>query len=352
MRKQTAILHKTFDILLCFGMIAFVLSCGSSPDDPPDLPSQVEWTSSIQITGAIEVEGETVDIDSIGVVLDGVDIGYLPNSSLIDDIPLGSYPLSTYYLYENVTYMSSIQTVTLSYGKIAEINAYLTRADLRGWLSIHATIEGADADSFRIWIDGVNNGFGVNPRVISNIAEGSHKVGIARWLDDVLWENCLFDVIIIANDTADIPVIDLSKVEPLVDSKAPDLYCIDIDGERVRGSGGEQATTNNRMELTAVIRALESISGSFEPQEKHVFTDSKYVKNGITSWIHTWKKNWWLTSAKKPVKNTDLWRKLDTLDRTLHPQWFWVQGHAGNELNEECDALVQKEISLIRTSKS
>lgn len=230
MIKQINKPHNAIWILFCFGLSTFVIGCGSSPGDPPDLPLPVEWTSSIQITGVIDVDGDLVDVDSIGVVFNGEDLGYLPNSSMLEDILLGSYPLSTYYLYENVTYTSSVQTITVVYDLITEVEVHLTRADLRGWLSVQAKIEGEDADSLRVWIDGVDNGFGVNPRFISDIAEGFHKVSAARWLDDVLWEDCVLDVIVIANDTTDVPVIDLSRVEPVVNSKAPDLYCLDIEG--------------------------------------------------------------------------------------------------------------------------
>lgn len=110
-------------------------------------------------------------------------------------------------------------------------------------------------------------------------------------------------------------------------------------------SGGEQQTTNNRMELTAVIEALESINqlggavGAIE-----INTDSQYVKNGITQWIHTWKRNGWRTASKDPVKNKEFWVALDALAEKMPVTWKWVKGHAGIELNEKCDAMVRQEM--------
>jgi len=105
--------------------------------------------------------------------------------------------------------------------------------------------------------------------------------------------------------------------------------------------GGEAATTNNRMELTAVIRALEALK---RPSRVDVHTDSQYVQKGISEWIHTWKRKGWKTADKKPVKNEDLWRRLDEL-RTQHEvEWHWVRGHAGHPENERADKLANKGI--------
>ncbi|MFP4179174.1 MAG: ribonuclease HI [Spirochaetaceae bacterium] len=120
-----------------------------------------------------------------------------------------------------------------------------------------------------------------------------------------------------------------------------------LDGDRRRErSGGEARTTNNRMELTAVTKALETVQKEAELRGRkiHVYTDSQYVKNGISTWIHTWERNGWLTSAKKPVKNREYWQRLKELADSLDIQWNWVRGHAGNELNEVCDSMVQEEI--------
>ncbi|MDR1931100.1 MAG: ribonuclease HI [Treponema sp.] len=110
--------------------------------------------------------------------------------------------------------------------------------------------------------------------------------------------------------------------------------------------GAEGATTNNRMELLAVISALKALGG-FEdvPRQITVHTDSQYVQKGITEWIHTWKKNAWRTSDKKPVKNQDLWKELDALAGEFILRWQWVRGHAGNVYNERCDQLAQEAIS-------
>ena len=103
--------------------------------------------------------------------------------------------------------------------------------------------------------------------------------------------------------------------------------------------GGEALTTNNRMELTAVIEALASLK---RRANVAVYTDSEYVRNGITSWIHGWKTRGWRTADKKPVKNTDLWQKLDALAAQHHVQWHWVRGHAGDPGNERADGLANR----------
>lgn len=119
------------------------------------------------------------------------------------------------------------------------------------------------------------------------------------------------------------------------------------DNEELCLSGGEKNTTNNRMELTAAISALTTIVNNSKYQNRTIalFSDSQYVKNGITSWITNWKKNGWKTAAKKPVLNQDLWQKLDSLNNTLSIDWNWVKGHAGIKYNEMCDSLCQKEIA-------
>jgi Predicted dehydrogenases and related proteins len=118
------------------------------------------------------------------------------------------------------------------------------------------------------------------------------------------------------------------------------------DGKETLLSGGEKSTTNNRMELMAAISALSAAARNpdWKRRTVKVFSDSQYVKNGITSWITTWKKNGWLTSAKKPVMNRELWEELDELYSALTVEWSWVKGHAGVKYNELCDELCRKEI--------
>lgn len=103
--------------------------------------------------------------------------------------------------------------------------------------------------------------------------------------------------------------------------------------------GGEADTTNNRMELTAAIKALNALK---EPCEVDLYTDSVYVRNGISSWIDNWKANNWKTSAKKPVKNAELWQQLDEARLRHKVSWHWVKGHAGHPENERCDELARK----------
>jgi ribonuclease HI len=108
--------------------------------------------------------------------------------------------------------------------------------------------------------------------------------------------------------------------------------------------GGESMTTNNRMELTAVIRALEALKRACQVK---VYTDSVYVQKGITEWIHGWKARNWRTSDKKPVKNEDLWRELDALAQQHRIEWHWVKGHAGHTGNERADALANRGVETI-----
>ena len=115
-----------------------------------------------------------------------------------------------------------------------------------------------------------------------------------------------------------------------------------MDGETVLKerelNGGEAETTNNRMELLAAINALESLARS---SAITVVTDSTYVKNGVTGWIHGWKRNGWKTAAKKPVKNEDLWKRLDAATQRHNVTWEWVKGHAGHPENERADELAR-----------
>jgi ribonuclease HI len=109
--------------------------------------------------------------------------------------------------------------------------------------------------------------------------------------------------------------------------------------------GGEPSTTNNRMELTAVIRALESLT---RPCAVRLHTDSQYVQKGITEWIHSWKLRGWRTADKKAVKNADLWRRLDELAGRHEIKWIWVKGHAGDPGNERADELANLGVEQIQ----
>jgi len=116
-----------------------------------------------------------------------------------------------------------------------------------------------------------------------------------------------------------------------------------------KDKGGEKETTNNRMELTAVIMALRALKTmNNAPRQAAVLTDSQYVQKGITEWIRTWKRNSWRTSDKQPVKNKDLWEELDAIASEFPLKWEWVKGHAGNEYNEMCDAMTQEAIALLK----
>jgi len=119
----------------------------------------------------------------------------------------------------------------------------------------------------------------------------------------------------------------------------------------LKGSGRDRETTNNRMELKAVIESLHSLNDKCGGVMKEggrisvrIFTDSTYVKKGISEWIEKWVKNGWKTADKKDVKNRELWVELKSLSDMVNPEWKWVKGHSGNKWNEECDRLVRSEI--------
>ena len=113
--------------------------------------------------------------------------------------------------------------------------------------------------------------------------------------------------------------------------------------------GGEAHTTNNRMELMAAISALEALK---KPCTVDLYTDSQYLRQGITGWIHGWKKNGWRTADKKPVKNVDLWQRLDAALKTHDVRWHWVRGHAGHDANERADQLARDGIAMARLKQT
>jgi ribonuclease HI len=110
--------------------------------------------------------------------------------------------------------------------------------------------------------------------------------------------------------------------------------------------GGERSTTNNRMELLAAIRALESLK---RPCKVHLHTDSRYVQKGICEWVDSWKTRNWHTAGKKPVKNEDLWRLLDYLAQQHDIEWYWVRGHSGHNDNDRADELANRGVEMIAT---
>ena len=112
--------------------------------------------------------------------------------------------------------------------------------------------------------------------------------------------------------------------------------------------GGEPQTTNNRMEMTAVIEALRALK---KPVAAKVHTDSQYVQKGISEWIHGWKRRGWKTAGKDPVKNEDLWRELDSLAAQHEIEWIWVRGHAGHPENERADALARRGVEQARSGR-
>ena len=115
------------------------------------------------------------------------------------------------------------------------------------------------------------------------------------------------------------------------------------DNKKIQIKGSKKDTTNNQMELLAPIKALKKIPKGSNVQ---IFTDSKYVKSGITEWIHNWKKNGWKTANKQPVKNKDLWTELDLLTNEFKIKWIWVKGHSTDSLNNEVDLIAREAANL------
>ena len=123
---------------------------------------------------------------------------------------------------------------------------------------------------------------------------------------------------------------------------------LESGGHKKELKGGEISSTNNRMELMAAISGLESLK---YPSVVDIHTDSQYVRDGITKWINNWKRNGWRTASKEPVKNVDLWKRLDAALHTHKVRWHWVKGHAGHDLNERADELACEAIAEMRAGK-
>jgi ribonuclease HI len=125
-------------------------------------------------------------------------------------------------------------------------------------------------------------------------------------------------------------------------------YILRFGKHKKEGSGGVGHTTNNRMELTAAVRGLEALK---EPCEVEIVTDSEYLKNGITTWIHGWKRNGWRTKSKSPVVNQDLWQELDRLNSKHRTKWSWTKGHASHEDNNRADELATAAARAVRAER-
>lgn len=122
---------------------------------------------------------------------------------------------------------------------------------------------------------------------------------------------------------------------------------VDVNGERREVTGAEPETTNNRMELSAIIAGLRSLP---EPASVRIVTDSQYVVKGMTQWIHGWRRKGWRSASGSPVKNRDLWEQLDALARTHRVRWEWIRGHNGHPENERADTLAREAIRELEAS--
>jgi ribonuclease HI len=123
---------------------------------------------------------------------------------------------------------------------------------------------------------------------------------------------------------------------------------LEAGSHRKEIKGGETETTNNRMEMTAAIEALEALTG---PSDVDLFTDSSYLRGGITNWIKGWKKNGWRTAARKPVKNVELWQRLEQAEERHTVRWHWLKGHVGHDENERADELAREGMEPFLTGR-
>jgi ribonuclease HI len=123
---------------------------------------------------------------------------------------------------------------------------------------------------------------------------------------------------------------------------------LEAGSHRKEIKGGETETTNNRMEMTAAIEALEALKG---PSDVDLFTDSSYLRGGITNWIKGWKKNGWRTAARKPVKNVELWQRLEQAEERHTVRWHWLKGHVGHDENERADELAREGMEPFLTGR-
>jgi ribonuclease HI len=149
-------------------------------------------------------------------------------------------------------------------------------------------------------------------------------------------------------------------VSGILGDRAQNKACLkDCSGDRadtvlLQKWGAEPNTTNNRMELGAALAALQAVQTDLKckPDKIRIFTDSQYLQKGISQWLKAWKRNGWRTSGKEPVKNRDLWEKLDILNISMPVEWRWVKGHDGNVYNELCDQMTQEAIASLRCGAS
>ena len=215
-------------VLLLFIMIG----CGDQPSDPPILPPPIVWMGSLSIVGEIDIDGSTVQPDSINVILDGDSLGTYLNPCTIPEVPEGVHSVATYYRLDLVTYTSPRRDVAVSYNQTSAVNVRLTRADLRGLIRIRAsTVDLQVIDSIKVLLDGSDLGWGDNPRLIDDVTEGLHKITVMTDIDDTDWEGYARDIAVNANDTSDVD-LELIAVSPLKESHAPELVVTDLDGER------------------------------------------------------------------------------------------------------------------------
>ena len=208
--------------------VMILTGCGSSPDDPPIMPPAVVWTGDMEITGELDTGVEIIRPDSIGLIISDDTLGFRSNPCTIDSLMEGNYTVSCFFLLDFITYTSPMRLVRVTYGQVAEVELRLTRADLRGCICVSAVSDNQTFDSVTVKLDGVDLGWGDNPRLISDVTEGLHRLFVASIIGDDDWETSLRDVAVTANDTTS-ETADLIKIAPTVGEHAPDLECVDID---------------------------------------------------------------------------------------------------------------------------
>ena len=209
--------------------LAVVIGCGTQPGDTPLVPDPMGWTGTVKIVGYLYIDEVIIEIDSLGVIIDGVDLGYEDNPYQAELSERNTHSVETYYETDSLTYIFPARNVTVEHDKVREIRAQMTRSD-RGWLLLDATAAGQAVDSVIIRLDGIERGTHSVPVAFAGEV-GSHKLVLFASTDEDLWEQWLSNVKIVSGDTTDIPTIILEQVGVEVGEHAPEIDSYDLENQ-------------------------------------------------------------------------------------------------------------------------